>query len=169
MRASLLLLPSLVLAVPVAYSNLPSSGSSSLTLLKAREVAGWFDGIFAKGSKTGNYYSGSDGAWDVIEPTRKPSAAQEDEPTEPKPAKAKPAPAPAKAKPAPPKEPVVEEEEAEEEPAPPPKPVSKPTSNKPAAKPANPTTKQQAKTSESIGSGWNPDEPKQNKGLFGYF
>ncbi|KAE9973261.1 hypothetical protein BLS_002874 [Venturia inaequalis] len=168
MRASLLLLPSLVLAVPVAYSHLPFSDSSSLTLLKAREVAGWFDGIFAKGSKTGNYYSGSDGSWDVIEPTKKPSAAQEDEPTEPKPAKAKPA--PPKAKPAPPKEPVVEEEEAEEEaPAPPPKPVSKPSSNKSAAKPANPTTKQQAKTSESIGSGWNPDEPKQNKGLFGSF
>ncbi|TID20775.1 hypothetical protein E2P81_ATG05403 [Venturia nashicola] len=203
MRPSLLLLPSLALAFPVAQPQSLSSGSSYLASL--REKAGKTEGgsgfrswleKFRGGAGSPNYHSGSDGTWDVLQPTEKAKPAKAPEPAKAKTAPAKPAPKekPAPAKPASKEEPAPAKPASKEEPAPAnpaskekPAPEEKPAPAKekaeeevtatetetteeeaPKPKPAKTAPKSEAK-SEFLGQGWNPDEPKQNRGWFGLF
>lgn len=197
MRPSLLLLPTLVVALPIAQSKWPSN---SFSLSSMREKAGTAEGgnglsawleklrggktrvtslfhslplltttYVDKSTPSSNYHTGSDGTWDVLEPTAKVA------PEAPKPAKANPAPpAPAKEEVAPVEEEVatteeeaapaegeaVAEEEAVEE-------VAAPVAPAPKPKPAKVAPKEAPK-SESIGTGFNPDEPKKSRGWFGF-
>lgn len=204
MRPSLLLLPTLVVALPIAQSKWPS-GSFSLSSIKEKAgtteggngLSAWLEKLkggkiratrlfyslpsltttcVGKSASSSNFHTGSDGTWDVLEPTAKvtPEAVKsaKAKPAQAKPAKpAPPAPAEKKVAPAgeeatttgeeaaPPEGVAVAEVEAVEE-------EQAPVAPAPQPKPAKVAPKEAPK-SEFIGTGFNPDEPKKSRGWFG--